>query len=141
MFRVWSHRIINCTPQSYNKANKESILKEYRCFGVDCMIARIRGHTSIFDLNLEDRCIKLKERDVRDSLNQSGAEFLLEVFSQETSPVDETGLGLPLFRRGCRTRPTMKCNSYEDFNTRFNRLTGGLVQEIADVPGIVFAGG
>ena len=44
------------------------------------MIARIRGHTSIFDLNLEDRCIKLKERDVRDSLNQSGAEFLLEVF-------------------------------------------------------------
>ena len=105
------------------------------------MIARIRGHTSIFDLNLEDRCIKLKERDVRDSLNQSGAEFLLEVFSQETSPVDETGLGLPLFRRGCRTRPAMKCNSYEDFNTRFNRLTGGLVQEIADVPGIVFAGG
>ena len=105
------------------------------------MIARIRGHTSIFDLNLEDRCIKLKERDVRDSLNQSGAEFLLEVFSQETSSVDETGLGLPLFRRGCRTRPTMKCNSYEDFSTRFNRLTGGLVQEIADVPGIVFAGG
>ena len=56
------------------------------------MIARIRGHTSILDLSLGDRRIKLKECDVRDSLNQNGAEFMLEVFSQETSPVDETGL-------------------------------------------------
>ena len=105
------------------------------------MIARIRGHTSIFDLNLEDRRIKLKECDVRDSLHQNGLDFLLEVFSQETSPLDEAGLGLPLFRRGCRTRPTMKCDSYDTFCTGFNRLTGGLVQEIAHVPGIVFAGG
>ena len=80
-FMVWSHRIVNRTSAELHfKANKESLLEECRFFGVDCMIARIRGHTSIFDLNLEDRCIKLKERDVRDSLNQSGAEFLLEVF-------------------------------------------------------------
>ena len=139
---VWSHiGSSTAPPQNYITANKECLLEECRFFGVDCMIARIQGRTSIFDLNLEDRRIKLKECDVRDSLHQKGLDFLLEVLSQESSPLDEAGLGLPLFRRGCRTRPTMKCNSYEDFSTRFNRLTGGLVQEIADVPGIVFAGG
>ena len=105
------------------------------------MIARIQGRTSIFDLNQEDRRIKLKECDVRDSLHQKGLDFLLEVFSQESSPLDEAGLGLPLFRRGCRTRPTMKCDSYDTFCTSFNRLTGGLVEKIAHVPGIIFAGG
>ena len=92
------------------------------------MIARIQGRTSIFDLNQEDRRIKLKECDVRDSLHQKGLDFLLEVFSQESSPLDEAGLGLPLFRRGCRTRLTTRCESFENFCTRFNRLATSLVQ-------------
>ena len=81
---VWSHiGSSTAIPQSYIKANKECLLEECRFFGVDCMIARIRGHTSIFDLNLEDRRIKLKECDVRDSLHQNGLDFRLEVFSHE----------------------------------------------------------
>ena len=128
--------------QTYIKSNKESLLEECRFFGVEDMAARIRGHTSISDLSPQDRRLKMQEDEVRQSPDVH-PEFLVEVFLQDATPLDPTGLGLPILRNPARAqqRPTMKCVSYETFCTRFDRMTGVLAGDLAEVPGIVFAGG
>ena len=130
-------------PQNYIKTNKETLLEECRFFGLDHLIHRITGVTSIYDLAPDDRSLKHEESMVYREAQRGGwyPGVLLNVFDENTSPLDPGALGLPLLKPGSTRRPLVTCTSLGQFEKRFENLSGGVFHLIKEIPGIVFAGG
>ena len=130
-------------PQNYIKTNKETLLEECRFFGLDHMMHRITGATSIYDLAPDDRSLKHEESEVYREAQSGGwyPGFLLNVFDENTSPLDPAALGMPLLKPGSTRRPLVTCSSLGQFEERFENLSGGVFHLIKEIPGIVFAGG
>ena len=123
--------------QLYINAHREALLEECKFFQIVHLEDRLRGHTSVYDLRLQDRVIKKNEKLTRDSLGD--ASFLIDVFSTDTSPLDPILLELPLLDSNT-ARIAVNCD-YATFCSRYNTLTNDLASKIAELPGIVFAGG
>ena len=109
-------------PQNYIKTNKVTLLEECRFFGLDHMIHRITGVTSIYDLAPDDRSLKHEESEVYREAQSGGwyPGFLLNVFDENTSPLDPGALGLPLLKPGSTRNPLVTCTSVGQFEERFN---------------------
>ena len=124
-------------PQSYIKLHHQALLEECRFFQIPHLEHHLRGHTSMFDLRLEDRQIKERESEVRCTCEDRS--LLLNVFETCTLPRDANELQVPLLKP-CRKRVQVNC-SFATFCSRFRALTLGLVDAVADTSGVVFAGG
>ena len=68
-------------------------------------------------------------------------EILLDVFAQDTTPLEATNLGLPLLKGNSGARPRVTCDGLADFKVRFQALSGNVLSAIDKIPGITFAGG
>ena len=111
------------TQQTYIKSNKESLLEECRFFGLEDLALRISGHTVSNDLRPPERRLKKQEDELRASSDVHPSEkyeagSLIDVFCQDSSPLDPLGLGLPILRNQGWTRPKMKCENYQSFRIR-----------------------
>ena len=104
------------TQQTYIRSNKESLLEECRFSCVEDFELRISGRTVSNDLRPPERRLKKQEDELRASSDVHPSEkyeagSLIDVFCQDSSPLDPLGLGLPILRnQGC-TRPKMKCEN------------------------------
>ena len=78
----------------------------------------------------EDRNIKLDE---------SAGCSLVDLFDTDFSALDPDMLQLPLLPT--KVKRARVSGSYEDFAQRFDQMSGGLAREVADVEGLIFAGG
>ena len=132
-------RASTCPPQHFIKRNREALLEECKFFSADHVRDRLHGYTSIYDLRLPDRNIKLQEADVRASLELHPG-FLMNVFESDTTPLESRDLEVPLLRAS-RKRATVNCCDYDTFLTRFRALTHGLMDAVSAITGVVFAGG
>ena len=124
-------------PQSYIKMHRQALLEECKFFQIAHLEHYLCGHTSKFDLRLEDRQIKKRESEVRCMCEDRS--FLLDVFETCTLPRDANELEVPLLKP-CRKRVQVSC-SFATFCSRFRALTLGLADAIENTPGVVFAGG
>ena len=136
-------RTATMPPQIYIKTCKAALLEECLFFGLDHMTHRIKGKTSIYDLLPRDRHLSNEESEKGQGGQGDGwhRRFLLDVFDEDTSPLDPGELGLPLLKPGSTRRPLVTCNSLGRFEERFESLSGGVFNLIKEIPGIVFAGG
>ncbi len=127
-----------CPPRQFVIENKKALLEECAFFCLEYMEQRIRGEISPYDLRLEDR--KLKERaDQAKSSPEDFPEMLVDVFQADTSPKDPCELLLPLLPLKSQ-RASVK-GRFADFADRFNKITGGLLEHMTGIKGVVFAGG
>ena len=117
---------------------KEALLEECRFFQVPHLEDYLRGQTSIYDLRLQDRQIKKRETEFRNSCEDQS--FLVDVFDTCTLPREANKLEIPLLKKACKKRVEVNC-SFATFCSRFRTLTNGLADAIANTPGVVFAGG
>ena len=113
-------------------------MEESRFFQIPHLEHHLSGHTSIFDLRSEDRQMKERESDVRATSEDRG--FLVNVFETCTLPRDAKDLEMPLLRKATQKRVAVNC-SFTTFCSRYRSLTSGLVDAIANMTGVVFAGG
>ena len=125
-------------PQSYVKTHRQALLEECKFFQIAHLEHYLCGHTSKFDLRLEDRQIKERESDVRSTCEDRS--FLLNVFETCTLPRDANELEVPLLKPA-RKRAEVNCSSFATFCSRYRTLTHGLADAIASTSGVVFAGG
>ena len=136
-------RAATMPPQIYIKTNKESLLEECLFFALDHMTHRIKGITSIYDLRPRDRHL-FKEESEEIQCGQADGwhqNFLLDVFKEDTSPLDPIDLGWPLLKPGLKERPQMACHTLAAFEESFQRLSGGVFNLIKQIKGITIAGG
>ena len=124
--------------QSYVKAHRQALTEECRFFQISHLEHYLSGHTSIYDLRLEDRQIKERESDVRSTCEDGS--FLVNVFETCTLPRDANELEVPLLKQASKKRVEVTC-SFTTFCSRYRTLTQGLVDAIANTSGVVFAGG
>ena len=129
-------------PQSYLKAHKEALLEECRFFGLRHMEDRLRGLVSEYDLRPEDRRIKAEEDEMLMN-TPSGwrMKFVLDVFAENSRPMDATQLGLPLLRSAAETPAKMCCDGLDNFKARFQTLSGNVFNSIEKIKGVTIAGG
>ena len=123
--------------QQYIRAHREALLEECKFFHIAHLEDRIHGHTSIYDLRLQDRLVKEQDAQSRSSLGDSSV--LVNLFATNTSPLDPIDLELPLLK-ATTSRVAVNCD-YATFFARYHALAEGLVGELAKLPGIAFAGG
>jgi len=116
-----------------------TLLDECAFYGIDSLAQKIRGETFSHDLLLSDRRLREKEKKARDDPAAYEKEMLIDVHSVETAPLPREALELPLLLTQ-EAKPIMK-GSFEDFHARLDVFSGGLLKELADIPGLVFAGG
>ena len=125
-------------PQGFVKMHRQALLEECRFFQIAHLEHYLCGHTSKFDLRLEDRLIKERESQVRYMCGDRS--FLLNVFETCTLPRDANELEVPLLKPA-RKRVEVNCSSFATFCSRYSTLTRGLSNAFANTSGVVFAGG
>ena len=91
---------------------------------------RLHGETSPYDLRPEDRQIKLEKL---------AGGSLVNLFETDISALDPDSLQLSLLPTNVKRASVVGSNA--DFVERFDQMSGGLASEVADVEGLVFAGG
>ena len=112
---------------------KHQLIHECGFYGMLHMAHRLKGEISPADMRPVDRMLKYEEGG--DSYR------LLDAFKADKSPKDPAELQiplLPLFGEPQRQQPSA---SYYEFRRRFDKIAGGLLNELVDTDGIVFAGG
>ena len=119
-----------CPTWAYIAQARQNLLHECEYFGLEHMAQTLRGETGPYDLRPEDSQIKLEEL---------AGGCLLNLFETDISALDPDTLQLPMLPS--KTKRATVVGSYEDFAERFEQISGGLAREVADVEGVVFAGG
>ena len=112
---------------------KHDLVHECAFFGLPLMAHRLCGEISVYDMRLEDR--ELKEDEC------GGTYKLLDVFAADTSHNDPAGLRVPLLPKFGDAQRHQIVKTYGEFRQRFDKITGGLLDHLSGVAGIVFAGG
>jgi len=126
-------------PQRVLDTYGEELLIESDFFGIDCLSHHIRGEISPFDLRAEDRALRRREEQARMDPKAFERELLLDVHSADMGQRSCYALQLPLLFDGA-ARPALS-GSFSDFYERLNDWSGGLVEDLSNVPSLVFAGG
>ncbi len=111
-----------------------------RFYGLDCLAQKIRGETCPMDLLESDRRLRENEAVARQDPRSHEKTMLIDVFGAETSPLPRTSLEMPLLLTEALP-PTLQSDSFSDFKDRLDTFSGGLVQELRDIPGLLWAGG
>ena len=114
-------------------------VQECAFYGLESLAEKIRGWTCPLDLLLSDRNLRERERSARDDPGGAHKATLIDVHAAVTTPLSRESLELPLLRQ--EVPPPALEGSFEDFWTRLNNFSGGLIEELADVPGLIVAGG
>ena len=112
---------------------KHQLIHECDFYGMPHMAHRLKGEISPFDMRALDR--NLKEEGGCYSYK------LLDVFKTDISPKDPTEFQLPLLPLFGEPQHQTPPASYYEFRQRFDKIAGGLLGELVDTRGIVFAGG
>jgi hypothetical protein len=127
-----------CPNWTYVTENKQALLEECKYYGLEYMQHRVRGETSPYDLRPQDRT--LKEQEALAMQNPSAhADLLLDVFDAGNTALDPGELQLPLLPTQA-TRASVR-GTHAEFLDRLDKLSGGLVRELGETRGLVFAGG
>ena len=116
-----------------------TLLDECGFYGLDSLAQKIRGETCPLDLLLSDRRLREKEMMARDDPTAVEKTMLIDVHAVETTPLPREALELPLLMTEVPS-PFLQ-GSFEDFHRRLDVFSGGLLKELADIPGLLIAGG
>ena len=112
---------------------KHQLIHECGFYGMLHMAHRLKGEISPADMRPADRRLKIEE---------GGYSYtLLDVFKADKSAKDPVELQIPLLPLFGETRHQQQSASYYEFRQRFDKIAGGLLSELVDTDGIVFAGG
>jgi len=126
-------------PQSMLDKYGEELLIESDFFGIDCLSHYVRGVISPFDLRAEDRALRQREQQACMDPKSFEQELLLDVHLADMGNRSRDVLQLPLLFDNA-VRPALS-GSFSEFYERLNNWSGGLVDDLRNVPSLVFAGG
>ena len=113
--------------QATINAYKKELLMECEFFQLDSLAYHIRGDISPYDMRPEDRLIQHEEAR------------LVEFFKVNHSPLDRGQLQ-PHMLSSKAPRPVAVA-SFNEFFDNLNRFSGSLLDELAEIPDIIVAGG
>ena len=113
-------------------AKRTSLLKECGYYGADMVAAMILGETNPCHLRPEDRLIREAELE--------GGDDLLDAFDVQFSRHNPEELQLPLLLRTKEQRVPDPCVTVAQFERRLSKICGPVIDALARIPDIVFAG-
>ena len=102
----------------------------------DWLLDSVEGRISPFNMRFGDRELRLAEL--------AGEMTLLDPFCPKLralAPAAPDELGPAILKPEPQDRPNIDCEDTAVFKQRLNRLTGGLVDKLAGVEGLLIAGG
>ena len=109
------------------------LLQECEFFIYDSLAQKICGKISPFDMRYQDRVIR--ENELMDNTIN-----LCDLFQMsDISSKPRESLELPLLFNDT-PQPVAQC-TYLDFCSRLDKFTGGLLEDLNHIPGVVIAGG
>ena len=111
-----------------------------RFYGLDSLAVKIRGGTCPMDLLESDRRLRENESVARQDPKTYEKSMLIDVFGTETSPLARSSLELPRLLADVPS-PTLQSTTILDFYDRLNTFSGELLQDLKDIPGLLWAGG
>eukprot|EP00973_Karenia_brevis_P057032 7934019-Karenia_brevis.AAC.1 len=118
----------------------EDLLIECEFYGVDWLMQHLRGDISPCDLRPEDREMKRQEEEARTQQGQPQQRFLMDVHSADMRHRPRAELQLPLLFDNEEPNPKL-LRDLNQFVTYLNSWSGGLIEDLRAVPGLVYAGG
>ncbi len=115
-----------------------TLLDECNFYGLESLAQKIRGETCPMDLLLPDRLLRERETTAR---GDPGAHetMLIDVHAAGASPLDRTSLEVALLLT--EVPPPFLKDGFPEFHERLDNFSGGLLSELKDIRGLVFAGG
>ena len=116
-------------------ANRWALIGECAFFGCEAFATILRGEISPCDLRPECRALRQREQQAR---CDSCAYQLIDVYKADTTVRRRADLQVPILELSNGARPEI-FGTFSDFYTRLNSC--GLVDELAEIPGLVIAGG
>ena len=124
-------------PQRVVAESRDALLDECEFFQMDWLSSKIRGEISHTDLRPADRLLREAELAAR---AEPQSYRLLDVFKDDMCPLPPLDLQLPLLFDAVREQPRLQ-GTYHDFIQRLDEFSGGLVESLKDIDGLVVAGG
>ncbi len=115
-------------------------IRPLRFYGLDSLAVKIRGGTCPMDLLESDRRLRENESVARQDPKTYEKSMLIDVFGTETSPLARSSLELPRLLADVPS-PTLQSTTILDFYDRLNTFSGELLQDLKDIPGLLWAGG
>ena len=118
---------------------RDQLLAECDFFGLDSLVKNLRGEVSLHDMRWQERALREEEAQLRGDPMIHKQGFLIDLFRADISQKPRHELELPLLlARG--EAPTIK-DGYAEFRARLDAFSGGLLESLKSIPGIVIAGG
>ena len=139
-------------PRAVLETQREALIDECKFYDFTWMQDELQGHTSVYDLKPADRAMFEAERRARSS---GGTLQLIHVYGSGCTSArsdDQTfmfeecympreHLELPLLFNRTSTKPVVTAKSMKEFEKAFDGLSGGLLEDIRGIDGIIIAGG
>ena len=124
-------------PESVLRDCRGALLEEAAFFGVEHLSHRLRREISPYDLRAEDRELQAEEA----AASRGEKDLMMwNVHSAGAAPRDRVELQLPLLLQANGTRPAV-VGSFSDFYERLDKFSGGLIEALSGIPGLIVAGG
>ena len=118
----------------------DALLEECNYYGETTLPQVLRGELApTFFLRPADRAILRQEEEAALDLKTYAQELLIDVHAVDTAPRDRKELEQPLLLNKAPRVPLM--GDLRAFHNRLNKSSCGLLDAVAGIPGLVFAGG
>jgi hypothetical protein len=125
--------------QKIVRDTKDQLLAECDFFGYDAFAKSLRGEVSEYDMRFQERSIREEEATLRDEPAHHREGFLLDPFAANSSQRQRPELELPLLLAS-KEAPVLR-DGYAEFRERLDDFSGGLLDALKAIPGLVIAGG
>lgn len=116
-----------------------ALLAECEFFGYEELAQVCRGELLPGDLRPECRSVRLVEEEARKDPGAFEKQLLFDVHREDVSAMPREELQIPILLGG-QSCPQLR-GSFEEFKARLDKWSGGLLQDLQVMPGLVFAGG
>jgi len=125
-------------PEDILRTHKTTLLQECDFYGLENLSNVIRGRTCMLDLCPHDRKIREDEAIAREN-PKSFENMLIDVHSTIIEAKPRNSLEIPLlFEDVPRTHIKDGLNAFYE---RLNTFSGGILNDLKEIPGLIFAGG
>jgi hypothetical protein len=118
---------------------RDQLLEECAYFGFDAFAKNLRGEVSAYDMRWHERSVREKEAMLRNDPMSCRQGFLIDPFKVDTARRPRHDLELPLLLASGEA-PGIK-DGYAAFRERLDAFSGGLLDSLKLIPGVILAGG
>ena len=116
-----------------------ALLAECEFYGYEELAQVCRGELLPGDLRPECRALRLVEEEAREDPGVFERQLLFDVHRADVSAQPQAELQIPVLLGG-HSCPKLR-GGFEEFKARLDKWSGGLLQDLHGMPGLVFAGG